>query len=105
MRAKAVFFTISEDGFICVPILLIGINPFAALAGGAVFGVIHLGRFTYLECIAKAVIYSLACLWVLPYGLLTLVAGHFTSDVIVLLLLKMIKRKLAEQAAASRRQL
>jgi len=81
----------SEDGLICVPLILVGINPVTALIAGATFGLLHVVRFTYLECIGKAVYYGLACFFILPYGILTVVAGHFISDGFLLLLLKLIK--------------
>lgn len=93
-RRGRILLTPSEDALICVPILLLGVNPVTALAGGALFGVLHLGRFTYLECIAKAGIYALACYFILPDGLLTIVAGHFIVDALALLLLNLIRRVL-----------
>jgi hypothetical protein len=93
-RGEQIFATPSEDGFICVPLIVIGINAGTALAGGALFAFLHLGRFTYLECLGKGVIYSLACYYVLPHGVLTVVAGHFTNDLLGLLILKLIRRKL-----------
>jgi hypothetical protein len=94
LRGWQVLFTSSEDGLICVPVLLAGINPFTAVLGGLVFGLLHLGRFTYLECIGKAIIYGLACLLILPHGVLTVVVGHFSMDVFGLMLLKLARRKL-----------
>lgn len=93
-RGVRIFLTPSEDALICVPVLLLGINAVTALAGGALFGLLHLGRYTYIECIGKAVIYALACYFVLPYGLLTIVTGHFINDAVSLLLLKLIRRAL-----------
>lgn len=87
-RNKAIFMTPSEDALICVPVIMAGIGPISAVLGGMVFGVLHLGRFTYMACIAKAVIYSLVCLFVLPHGLLTVIAGHFGLDLFVLVVLK-----------------
>ena len=94
LRGAQIFLTPSEDGLICVPVLLAGINPVTALLGGLAFGLLHLGRYTYLECIGKAIIYGLACLLILPYGVLTVVAGHFSMDVLSLALVKLAKRKL-----------
>lgn len=93
-RGKEVLFTPSEDGLICVPILLVGINPFTAFLGGLTFGFLHLGRFTYFECIGKAVIYGLVCYLILPLGLLTLVAGHLITDLVGVIFLKLIKKRL-----------
>ncbi len=79
-RLRLIVHTPHEDGMICVPILLAGINPISAIIGGLVFGFFHLKGYTYLSCITKAVIYSLVCLIVLPHGLLTVVAGHYITD-------------------------
>jgi hypothetical protein len=81
----------SEDGLICVPLILVGINPVTALIAGATFGLLHVVRFTYLECIVKAVYYGMACFFILPYGILTVVVGHFTTDALLLVLLKLLK--------------
>lgn len=102
-RGQRIFLTPSEDGLICVPVVLLGINPLTALLGGAVFGLLHLARFTYVECMGKAVIYALACYFVLPYGLLTIVAGHFMNDLLALLLLKLIRRHLERRQGSGKR--
>jgi len=94
LRGMAIFLTPAEDGLICVPVLLVGVNMITAVLGGLAFGLLHLGRFTYLECVGKTVIYSLAILLILPQGLLTLIAGHFTVDIIGLLILKIARRRL-----------
>jgi hypothetical protein len=81
----------SEDGLICVPLILVGINPVTALIAGATFASLHFVQFTYLDCIVKAVYYGLVCFFILPYGILTVVAGHLMTDVSILLLLKLTK--------------
>ena len=80
LGSRAVLLTPAEDGLVCVPLLLAGINPFTALAAGAAFGALNVGRFTYLDCITKGVIYALICILVLPHGLLTVVLGHFAMN-------------------------
>jgi hypothetical protein len=92
LRGWQILFAVAEDGLICIPVLLIGITPASCLLGGMVFGVIHVGRFTYLECSGKAIIYSLACLLVLPHGFLTVAAGHLSTDLLGLMSLRMVKR-------------
>ncbi len=94
-RGKALLFTAAEDGLICVPILLIGIAAIPAACGGVVFGLLHLGRFTYLECIGKAITYTLVCYFVLPYGLVTVAVGHFIMDALGLAVIKVAKHKLS----------
>jgi hypothetical protein len=92
-QKKTILLTPSEDGLICVPIVLVGISPISAILGGLVFGFLHLGRFTYLDCIGKTIIYGLVCLFILPHGLLTVVVGHFGMDLLSLMALKIIKSK------------
>jgi hypothetical protein len=94
LRPHMILYAPSEDGLICVPVLLVGINPVTAFLGGLVFGLLHLRRFTYLECIGKTIIYSLVCFLILPHGILTVVAGHFATDLLGLASLKLIKGKL-----------
>ena len=92
-QKNAILLTPLEDGLICVPVILAGIGPISAMLGGLVFGFLHLGRFTYLDCIGKTIIYGLVCLFILPHGLLTVVAGHFGVDLLSLVALKVIKAK------------
>jgi hypothetical protein len=79
------FFTVAEDGVVCVPLIFIGITPLTALAAGIAFGFMHLGISSYLQCIARAVAYSTACFFVLPHGFLTLATGHLLGDYLALL--------------------
>lgn len=95
--AKRIFLSPSEDGLICVPIILIGVNSVSALLGGVAFGLLHIGRFTYLECIAKAIAYGLICYFILPLGLLTVVVGHLVTNSLSLVLLRVIIWKLSKQ--------
>jgi len=93
IRFREIPFTATEDGFICVPVLLIGISPMSALAGGVVFGCLHLARFNYGECLGKAIYYSLAIYFVLPHGLVNVVLGHMLMDALVLVVLRIFKWK------------
>jgi len=94
-RGKALLCSPAEDGFVCVPLLLVGIGVLPAVLGGVAFGVIHLGRFTYLECLGKSLTYALVCYFVLPYGLLTVAAGHLIMDLVGLVVIKMTKHRLS----------
>ena len=96
-RGKAILTTPAEDGLICVPLLLVGIGPFSAALGGIAFGFIHLGRFTYLECIGKSITYALVCYFILPHGLLTVALGHVIMNGIAFVGLQVAKRKLSEK--------
>jgi hypothetical protein len=98
LRGWAILTAPAEDGFICVPLLILGITPISALLGGIAFGLIHLARFTYLECIGKAVSYTLVCYFVLPFGLLTVVLGHLVTDVLGFAAIKVTKHRLSRNA-------
>lgn len=100
MSDSAVLLAASEDGLICVPLLLMGTSAAGALAAGLVFGLLHLPRFTYLECLAKAFIYGFVCYLILPFGLLTVVAGHLLTDAIALTALKVADRRLRSASAS-----
>jgi hypothetical protein len=89
---RAVLSTPAEDGLICVPVVLSGIEPLSAILGGLVFGFLHLGRFTYLECIAKAIWYALVCLLILPSGVLTVVLGHVITNASGFVILQLGRR-------------
>jgi hypothetical protein len=79
-----------------------GINPVSAAVAGCVFGCLHLGSYMYSECVGKAIIYFATCLLVLPHGLLTVVAGHFAMDVVGLIAMLAIRRRLKAKQASSR---
>jgi hypothetical protein len=96
-RGKAVLGTPAEDGLICVPVLLVGLGLLSAAFGGIAFGFIHLGRFTYLECIGKSITYALVCYFVLPHGLLTVAFGHLIMNGIAFVAIQVAKRKLSEK--------
>ena len=94
----AIFFAPAEDALVCVPVLLVGINPWSALLGGVAFGAIHLGGYSYLECIAKAVYYMLIVWIVLPHGLLTVILGHLIVDASGLLILRIAVHQLSKNS-------
>jgi hypothetical protein len=102
-RGKGVFLTPGEDALICVPVLLVGIHPLSAFLGGVAFGVMHLARFTYLDCIAKGSTYALVCYFVLPQGLLTVVLGHFIMNGIGFAVLQVAKRQMERLQAVERK--
>lgn len=79
-KAKGILLVPTEDALICVPLLLVGINPASVCVAGLLFGAMHLGGYTYMECIGKCIYYAAACALVLPHGLLTVIAGHFMLD-------------------------
>lgn len=96
-RGKAFLGSPAEDGLICVPVLLVGIGPFSVAIAGIAFAFLHLGRFTYLECIGKGITYTFVCYWILPYGILTVVVGHFIMNGIAFVVVEIARRKLSEK--------
>jgi hypothetical protein len=98
MRGMSLVFSIAEDGLIAVPVLMTGISPLTAALGGFVFGVLHLWRFTYLDCMAKATIYALVCYLVLPFGVIAVLMGHMTTNLTALAVTKAAKRQLARSS-------
>lgn len=101
-RGKTVLISPAEDGLICVPVLLVGIGWLSAALGGIAFGFIHLGRFTYLECIGKSITYALVCYFVLPHGLLTVVLGHMITNGIAFIAVQVAKHKLSNKLRSNR---
>ena len=99
-RLRTFLSTPIEDGLICVPILVVGIYPLSAVLGGVVFGFLHLGRFTYLECMGKAFTYALVCLLILPSGVLT-VALHMITNGIGFLVLEIARHRLSEKLGSN----
>lgn len=91
----AIILAPTEDALVCVPVLFAGISPLSAILGGVIFGVIHLGGYSYLECISKGVSYILIVLVVLPHGLLTVIIGHLITDAIGFVFLKIATRQLS----------
>jgi hypothetical protein len=96
-RGKAILSTPAEDGLICVPVLLVGIGPLSAVLGGIAFGFLHLGRFTYLECIGKSITYALVCYFVLPHGVLTVAVGHLIMNGVAFVGIQVARRKLSKR--------
>jgi hypothetical protein len=87
LASRYFFLSPAEDGLICVPILFAGGGWLACCIGAAVFGMIHLGRFTYFECLGKMIIYFFACILILPNGILNVVLGHLLVNFVCLVLL------------------
>jgi hypothetical protein len=101
LRGLAVLSAPLEDGLICVPLLLVGVGPVSATVGGIVFGAAHLARFTYIECIGKALYYMLVCYFILPHGLLTVATGHLLTDIIGLVGIKIGKHSLSRESRSN----
>lgn len=86
---------IGEDGILLVPLLWAGVSPVTALVAAMAFGAMHYPAFTRLQCVSKGVAYYFACLLVLPYGLLNMLAGHLLLDAVMMLFAwRRLKRRL-----------
>lgn len=101
LRSLSILATPLEDSLFCVPLLWVGVTPLSVVLVGAVFGACHLGRFSFIECIGKALYYAAICYVVLPHGLLTVAAGHLITDALGLLTVKVVKFQLSRQSRAN----
>lgn len=75
----------AEDGFFLLPLLYIGINPVSAAVAAFLFGVTHYPMFPWHTCIPKCVAYFFVALFVLPYGIWSIVVAHWLLDALALL--------------------
>jgi len=73
-----------EDGLFLVPLLLVGITWWTALPVALLFGLAHSRTFSWEQSSVKAVCTYIACLLVLPHGVLNVVVGHLLLDGIAL---------------------
>jgi membrane protease YdiL (CAAX protease family) len=76
----------AEDGFCLLPLLYIGINPFSAIVAAVVFAVLHYPSFPWRYCVPKGVAYFFIALFVLPYGIWSVIAAHLLLDATVIVL-------------------
>ena len=73
-----------EDGLFVVPVLWLGWSPWAAVLSGIAFGAAHYPGYPWRWCAAKAVVFAIVLLVILPWGGLgTMVLGHVLFDVLV----------------------
>ena len=94
LKGSNILFSISEDGLISVPILVTGISVFSAVFGGIAFGLLFLINNTYFNCLAKTITYSLAIFYILPHGILTIIAGHFAMNFFGLIAIRIFESKI-----------
>ena len=76
----------AEDGLFLVPLLCFGVSPVSAAVAALLFGASHYPDYPWITCIPKAAAYFAAIMWILPYGIWTIIAGHLLLDVLVELL-------------------
>ena len=76
----------AEDGLFLVPLLCVGVSPVSAAVAALLFGTAHYPHYPWITCIPKAAAYFAAIMWILPYGIWTMIAGHLLLDLLVELL-------------------
>jgi len=75
----------AQDGFFFVPLVYLGITPVSATVAGLAFGLFHYPANPLWSCLVKAAFLSLIAYFVLPFGVLTTIAGHLVIDAVVFL--------------------
>ncbi|MCI0745325.1 MAG: sel1 repeat family protein [Verrucomicrobia subdivision 3 bacterium] len=70
----------AEDGFFLLPLLYIGINPVSAAVAGLLFAAAHYPFYPWKYCVPKGIAYFLVALWVLPYGIWSVIIAHILLD-------------------------
>ena len=63
-----------------------GLRPLFLAVAALLFGAAHYPHYPWITCIPKAAAYFAAIMWILPYGIWTMVAGHLLLDLLVELL-------------------
>ncbi len=74
----------AEDGFFLLPLLYAGVDPVSAVVAAFLFGLAHYLFFPGLVCIPKGVAYFFVALFILPYGIWSVVLGHLIVDAVLL---------------------
>jgi hypothetical protein len=73
----------AEDGLFLLPLVFIGINPISAAVAALLFGAAHYPSFPWRYCVPKSLAYFFVALFVLPYGIWSVVVAHLLVDVAV----------------------
>ncbi len=71
----------AEDGFFLLPLLYTGINPISAAVAAFLFAVTHYPSFPWRYCLPKGIAYFFVALFIVPYGIWTVVVAHLLVDV------------------------
>ena len=74
-------FVPAEDGCFLLPLLYIGINPASAAIAASLFAAAHYPFYPWKYCVPKGIAYFFVALWVLPYGIWSVIAAHVLLDV------------------------
>jgi Tfp pilus assembly protein PilF len=82
-----------EDGIFFLPLLYIGISVPAAILASALFAAMHYRNKPLLALVGTFLISTVNVLSVLPHGILAMVLGHFTVDIISLRAATKIKKQ------------
>jgi uncharacterized protein len=81
----------AEDGLFLLPLVFIGINPISAALAAALFGAAHYPSFPWRFCVPKGIAYFFVALFVLPYGIWSVVVAHLLIDATAIAALALVK--------------
>ena len=83
----------AEDGLFLLPLLYLGINPVTAVVAATLFAAFHYPSFPWHYCVPKGIAYFFVALFVLPYGIWSVVTAHLLLDgaIFCLLMLRKVK--------------
>jgi prepilin-type N-terminal cleavage/methylation domain-containing protein len=70
----------AEDGFFLLPLLYLGVSPISAAVAASLFAVAHYPAFPWRYCLPKGMIYFFVALFILPYGIWSIVVAHLLVD-------------------------
>jgi hypothetical protein len=73
----------TEDGLTLAPLAFIGVNVWTVAVASAVFGAIHYPSYSWSLSTRKGISRFVTALVLLPYGLLSVIAGHLLLDLVI----------------------
>jgi len=76
-----------EDGFFFLPLVYIGITPLSAAIASGLFAAMHFDYRSLRKCAIIFVTHMIICLTILPHSIIPIISGHFSLDLIAVLLL------------------
>lgn len=81
----------AEDGLFLLPLLYVGISPISAAVAAFLFAVSHYPSFPWRFCLPKGVAYFFIALFILPYGIWSVIVAHLFMDAAIFLFLLFVK--------------
>lgn len=73
----------AEDGVFLLPLFIIGINPVTVLITTVLYSAYHYSNFPRTFLYIRGVAYFMVGLWILPYGIWSVLFSHIIVDVII----------------------